>query len=130
LLWRAYPDALFDEVVLIRFQLMLQPVLLLLRLARLALRPCRVQQRGGVLGRDVAEILDERRVQADILALFCFGNGQVVGVGGEIGRVCADVVQAVDASEAGVVGNVRVEVELGRVPDNKLALSEPLLKEC
>jgi hypothetical protein len=125
----AHPYALFDEVVLVRLELVLQPLLLLLLLARLALGPRRVEQRGGVLGRDGAEVLDERRIHADVLAALGFGDGQAVRVGREVGRQGADVVEAVDAREAGVIGQVRVEVELGRLAHDKLARGQPVLEK-
>jgi hypothetical protein len=79
---------------------MLQPVLLLLHLARLLLRPRRVQQRRSILGRNAAELLYQRGVQLDVLALLCLRNGEPVGVDGEVGRVRADVVEAVGPCEA------------------------------
>jgi hypothetical protein len=98
----AHPYALLDQVVLVRLELVLQPVLLLLCLARLLLCPGRVEQRGGILGRDGAELIDQRRVQLDVLALLGLRNGEAVGVDGEVRRVRANVVEAVSAGEAWV----------------------------
>jgi hypothetical protein len=98
----AHPYALLDQVVLVRLELVLQPVLLLLCLARLLLCPGRVEQRGGILRRDGAELIDQRRLQLDVLALLGLRNGEAVGVDGEVRRVGANVVEAVSAGEAWV----------------------------
>jgi hypothetical protein len=110
-----HPDALLDHVVLIRLELVLQLVLLRLDLLRLLRRPRRVSQRSGVLGGDLGEVLDQVEVQLHVAAAPGLCDCGPVCVDGEVRRVRANVAEAVGAREAIVVGDVRLEVELGGI---------------
>jgi len=56
------PDALFDEVVLVRLQLVLQLLLLSLHLARLVLGPCGIYGCCGVVGSHQSEVLGQGKI--------------------------------------------------------------------
>lgn len=82
---RPYPNAFFDQIVLVALQLLFQPVRLDFHLLRRPLDPTEVSLGIGIARSDVAQALHGRLISSDIFASLRFGDGSLESFDAEIG---------------------------------------------
>ena len=79
---------------------MLQLILLIFGPPVLRFDPAQVRNRQGIIWSDVAKVIDEGKIELGVIALLGFGDGQAIGLDGEVRRVGADMVESIYARYA------------------------------